>query len=724
MDRNLKNSAVALTTFSILTLLYSSRFLFSDGAIGEEFSDFYSNYAMIHVYETVLAEKGLPIGRFWIPDLHGGTPSIPLWSILNPVAAIIYLSTEITGNYWLAVKILVMACIFASQFLMFKYANFFFKNLSLSILASTIYAFSQSFSVETRAGHISILVAMVLFPAIALIFEKTSRNPTRCNIALTSIGLTIMVTVDGQIALLLAVYLTVKALWDFFHGNRNSLKTLLLSAIPPVIIVIYTVLEIFSVFGPESFTTPYRYLYGMESFIVLFDRNSAFYLGATVIGLSLIPLASRKFTATGEQQPVRFYWLTAGIFALFSMNIIPLLITKVVLLPIIRVPYRALFLVSFSFALLSCYGITPLFKRISFNKGVILSVVLVALIFFDVAFPVLPSSQPVSILSSNLTKIKEDTAQYRILKYPIKWAVSNYESAMIDHEIIGQSPFSIRDYPSYYSEGEVLYNQFVNIYNINDTSQFMLAATLYGVKYMVVDKTDDYQGRMIVEKLLNLTYVTLINHEGGSYLFRNSLFRGMAIPIKLDAYFKIFINENLTLQEFQAIALSTPVNATYGFNKITLTLRTNEPVVIVVSHPRLQGFKLYSSKLGDEPLYFTRLNLMAFTVDAAGDHNFTLTYASWEPSIYTELCITTLWATIILFYIRLHPKTLSYLKITPKTYPILLLLGCILLLQINYPMQPTDLAILTFFTIIGFYYPARMIIEYIERIYDKLEKKA
>ena len=250
----------------------------------------------------------------------------------------------------------------------------------------------------------------------------------------------------------------------------------------------------------------------------------------------------------------------------------------------------------------------------------------------DLSSEVYPLTAPVPQLTGGDHFIENQKGDFRILKYPLVWCASNYEAALIKHEIIGDTVIAIRSDPPNSESFLQLANKFNEISkseNVSancDPGNFTLRATLCAAKYVLIETNSSLGNRAsyYINYFGNASqYFALVYKDQDSVVYENLYFKGFAFAVKDDGQTPVLANMNIT--EFSKIVVpDAQINVTNKFDEIEISANVSEPAYVVLS----QSYYPYWALNNQTNLtsFVKLLNLTALQVDK-GTYNVTAVFS-------------------------------------------------------------------------------------------------
>lgn len=626
--------------------------------LGTDITDGYATLTAVN-YNTALIHSGhLPVGAFWLPDFYGG--AIATWfhmsSIPDLSQSAFLIIDSVFNNLVLSFKILMFIGLIIAQFCSYKLAKYCFKNTSVAWVVSIAYSFSAFFASKFNAGHVQFVFAAALFPVVILLFEKMFVSPNRKNMVFASISLMVLFLGDLQITIFSIYYILLRIIY-YFITNRNkasynfTLLKRLLECVASFALFVAPFLINFSMLQnagalevtaiPANWlSVPSQYfLRGAGSISAISGSEIySFYLGIVLLVLAIIPMFFAKVQEKLNLKNYLFHWIT---FAFFLLIAIGTPLSYLVTTLFVRVPNRGQFLIVFSLCMCAGYGLLCLndflnqkslrFHSLWKNKLVrtLIVIGLAAIIFVDVTSEIHPLTSPTAKLTGGDLFIESQKGDFRILKYPLVWCVSNYEFSLINHEIIGDTVIALRGYPTSSALFEQLANDFNNVptrFGLN-SSTLALLATLCGVKYVLIETNSSQPQPTQVETVSNdqtSDYINYFNNNASEYfalvykdqdsvVYENLYFKGTVFAVKDEG--QVPALPDMAMADFSKIYLpNAQINYTESFNRIEISVNVSEPAYVVLSQSYYPYWVLNNG--GNSPAFVKFLNVSAFHVDA------------------------------------------------------------------------------------------------------------
>ena len=437
-----------------------------------------------------------------------------------------------------------------------------------------------------------------------LLFEKMFASPNRKNMLLASAGSIMLFLGDIQITIFALFYLLFRIGYHFVINRAKNNSTNILKRVIELLVLVslfaapfmfnFTILQNTRALSVTSTSIPSDWLITPSQFFLRGSGYyslsnslvSSFYSGIILFVIALAPMFISRTQSKLNRSNYLFHWITFAFFVLVAIGTpLEILVTTF----FVRVPNRGLTLIVLSLCMCAGYGLLCLSdffaqKTIRFNlmksKPVktLLIIVLATAIFADLTIGTSPITSPVPNLTGGDHFIQNQQGDFRVLKYPIVWGYTNYESALINHEIIGVSAIALRDYP----ENSELFCQVTNEFNgISESSNFnkttgiwnidagklTLLATLCGTKYVLIEKNQTQSSQYINFFGNSTKYFALVLNDQDSVVYENLCFKGTVFAVKDDGQLPVLAN--LTIDDLSRISLpDTQINYTESFNRI------------------------------------------------------------------------------------------------------------------------------------------------------------
>jgi hypothetical protein len=623
---------------AMLTLWYC-KFIFTPSTemLGVTETDAFQSFAILAKNTQVFQTGNIPFGAFWLPDFYGGAIAtyfhvsiIPEFSHTSLLALNFF-----AGDFVLSLKIYAVITLLIAQILSYKLANLYFKNQAIAWVLSIGYSFSTFYLSQLNDGHCNFLAGAALVPGVLLVFEKLFNVPNFRNMLLSSVALIVLFFADLQITIFTIYFLLFRTAYYLLANKGQSLAILkhlfraavVFSLCVAPFLVSFVLFQNTNAFSVSEIPTQY-----LSSVSELFSRNIgtifpatnttiySLYVGTALFALAILPIAFFKELQKPQRRNYNFHLLMFLFFILIAVGTI---FSTFVTAVFVRVPSRSVLLIDLSVCICAGYGILSLCnflknrsKKIHLlrrNRKLItlLAIGLAAVVFVDLTFGMAAVTSPMPKLSGADQFIQNQTGDFRVLKYPVVWAYANYESALINHEIVGESAIAIRYYPTASEPFVTLTQTFDAIVQFNkDPGNFALQATLCGVKYILVD-TSGAQTTNILDFFSNATeYFAQAYIDQGMVIYENLYFKGTAFALKDTG--QVLTLTNLTLAEFENNTIDTSeINFIKGFNTLQISGYTSQPAYIILS----QSYSPQWTTQPNTPAFTEGLNLTAFHVD-------------------------------------------------------------------------------------------------------------
>ena len=627
------------------------------------------NFAKTDNYQTltgivtnmqIIQSGHVPFGAFWLFNYYGGSiatffhvafmPNIGDTSLLG--------ISLITNDPILAFKILVCAFLFVSQFCAYKFAKFFFQKTSIAWIFSLSYSFSTFYFSHINNGVIEFIAAAALLPGVLLLFEKMFVSPNRKNMVFATFALTMLFFCDLQMTIFSIFYLALRIVYFVATYQNKDMKITLLKrlgegvtlfalSIAPFIISFSKLQNVAALSVPAI---PWYYLVAPSYYFqrivhVTYTEPGSYYIGLFMLVFAFLPLVVYKKQNKVNNRNFLFFLLIVVFFILIAIGT-PLSTLATSLF--IRVPARDSILIDLSIYMCAGYGLLFLSELIKqklpkghwINKSKLfhtfIVVVVAAIVLMDLTAGVAPVTNAVPQFTGGDNFIKNQHGNFRVLEYPLIWGYSDYESVLLNHEIIGMSVIALRAYPPNSQLFSNLSNTFQNI-SLNLTvnaANLTLLATLCGAKYVLI-QTNVCGSISYVNYFNNATqYFTLVYKDNDSVVYENLYFKGIAFAVKDTG--SIPNLTNLTIDEFSNISLpNAEINCTESFNRIEISANVSEPAYVILSQSYYPNWVLTNT--GNSPAFMQFLNVSVVHVEA-GVTTVNAVFSATDQTWYLYAC--------------------------------------------------------------------------------------
>jgi hypothetical protein len=637
--------------------------------LGSPITDAFQSLAILQKDFQVFQSGHVPFGTFYLYDYYGGAIATYFHvSILPEVSHTLLLILGFsTNDFVLSLKIYAVIWLLFSQFLAYKLSMHYLKNTSVAWLISIGYAFSTFYLSQTNGGHFNFTAAAALLPGVLLLYEKMFTNPTSKNMGFATFSLIILFFADLQITIFTIYYLLLRIIYHII--NRSSKTIIKRTSQSAVLFMLSTApfLLSFSMLqdtgGLAVNSIPSNYLTGASEFLL---RNVgtlapagdsimySLYIGTILFLLALIPVFLFRSQPKMDRKNYAFHLSTTVFFLLIAVGTA---LSSLVTLLFIRVPSRDVVLIDLSVCICAGYGILAFknflsgkshkARRLLKNKTVatIIIISLSSLVFADLTWEMFPVTSPMPTLTSGEIFVQNQNGDFRVLKYPMTWAYSNYEETLLNHEIVGVSPIALRVYPPSSKVFSLLTDSFNEVSkgsNI-DIDKFTLLATLCAVKYIIVDQNFTESSSYI--NLFNNAkdYFEPVFQDQNSTVYTNLYFQGIAFAVKNHGqnHGQQPILENLTINEFsQQLINDSQISVIKDFNRMNISVNVSQPAYVILSQGYNPSWNVRSTNTGT---FIEILNLTAFQINS-GSYNFSASYHDADRTMYVHTTFTILLA--------------------------------------------------------------------------------
>ncbi|MCW4003110.1 MAG: hypothetical protein NWE95_04265 [Candidatus Bathyarchaeota archaeon] len=642
-----ENKQVLLFAFLslVFTLWYAGRFIFSPSTfmIGVGTSDGFQSLSIVVNNLGIINSGHLPFGTFWLFNFYGGSvatfynvsniPNIPHTSflILNLI-----LNDPI---FWL--KVFVLATLVVSQVLSFKLAAYYFKKTAIAWIFSVGYSFCTFYFSHINNGHIGFILAAALMPGVFLLFEKMFSFPNRKNMSYATISLISLFLGDLQVTIFAIFYILLRIVYQLIINpswvQRNAILkrivecAILFSLFCAPFLISFTLIQntnALSVMSiPEKYNSPPFLFFIRNSGSIpdgFISQITSLYLGVSLFAIALVPLFLHKtFRKTQLKTNLQNYFFHLLVLVFFFFIAIGTPLAELVTTLFVRVPSRTQIIVIFSICMCAGYGLLCLSEFLQ-NKfywfkstgkktkffNTLLIIAVATIVFADITVGVSPGISPLPELTGGHQFIQNQSDDFRILKYPVVWGYTNYESSLINHEIVGESVIALRSYPPASELYSTLNKKFDTLKAEQDPGNFTLLATICGVKYILIE-TNFTKSSEYISYFDNASqFFATVHEDEHSIVYENLYFKGNVFALK-DNNQNLSI-ANLTLENFSDLLLEERIDYKQDFNSISVSGNFSEPAYVVFS----QSYSPFWVRSDDSSTAFMKfLNVTAFRVE-------------------------------------------------------------------------------------------------------------
>jgi hypothetical protein len=633
----------------ILTIVYC-RFIFNpSGMVGGLYfvhdiakTDNYQTVATIVTNMQLLQAGHIPFGTFWLPNYYGGTIAtfLAVSFMPNIGGTFLLLTSLITNNIFFSFEVLVFALLLASQFFAYKLAKFQFHNKTVAWIFSIAYAFSTFLFTHINNGVLDFVAAAALIPFALLMCEKLFVSPTRKNMVSAVIALVLLFFCDLQLTIFAIYFLFLRTLYHVFssHDKEKNLTlikrlmegvALFALTVAPFIISFSLIQNVGALAVP---TIPSYYLVSPSLFFIrtvniTLHETASYYMGIIILALAILPIIFYRRLGKSNDRNFLFYILTVVFFLLIAIGTpLSTLVTSL----FVRVPSRVQILISLSLAMCAGYGLLTLNELLKqklpkthlINKSKTLRLAIA--IFFAVTILVdltsgltlVPVNNSVPKFTGGDYYVKNQQGDFRILEFPTVWGYTDYESQVLQHEIIGIGIIALRAYPpssQVFSDLESKF-EFIQQNDSNiDPGNFTLLATVCGTKYVLIQTTHPEAIRFSSFFDNSAQYFAKVYSDNESVVYENRYFIGTTFALKDNGETPEL--RNLTIDQFENLIIpQAEISSTESFNKLDVSANVSEPAYVVLSQSYYPYWVINNSS--NTPAFTKYLGVSALHVDS------------------------------------------------------------------------------------------------------------
>lgn len=607
-----KKQLLIFCVLSVIFTFWYCRFIFSPSneMLGSPITDGYQSLTILSKNFQIFQSGNIPFGAFWLSDFYGGSIATYFHVSIIPEIShtLLLLLSVFTNDFILAVKIFAILTLGIAQVLSFKFAKFYFKNISIAWIFSIGYSFSTFYLSQLNGGHYNFIVTAAILPGVLLLFEKLFVKPTIKNTLLATSSLILLFFGDLQILIFAIYYLILRIGYHFILGQVQK-KVLFKRAVLCLFIFLLAIAPFLLSFimlqntGALSVPSiPSNYLASTSEFFLRSTGTVSpagdsimysLYVGLGLFGLSIIPMLISNNQTKEQRKNYLFHFFTLIFFILIAIGT-PL--STLVTTLFVRVPSRDVIMIVLALCICAGYGLmvlnnflrtkSQMILKLTRNK-VLMTIVIIglsSLVFLDLTLGIHPVTSTMTELEGGECFIRDQSGDFRVLQYPITWAYSNYMSTLIKHEIVGVSPIAVREYPPNSELFSYLTNSFKALPNKSDDSagNFTLLLTLCGVKYILIENNETKTNKYNSFFGNSTKYFDLVYEGNDSIVYENLFFEGTAFSIKEEGQ-SLNLND-LTLEDFSKLILGdSQIRIDSNFNKLEINVNASEPQFVVLT---------------------------------------------------------------------------------------------------------------------------------------------
>jgi hypothetical protein len=603
-------------------------------------TDNYQTLATIVTNMQLIHAGNIPFGTFWLPNYYGGAPAtfLAVSFMPNVGGTLLLLTSLVTNNVFWSFKFLVFGLLLLSQFLSYKFAKFHFHNTAIAWIFSIAYSFSTFFFTHINNGVIDFIAAATLIPFTLLMCERLFASPNRKNMSFAVASLVLLFFCDLQLTIFTIYFIALRTLYHFVtsHNKEKNITllkrlaegiTLFALSAAPFIISFSFIQDVGALAVP---TIPYYYLISPSLFFkgiadITLHETASYYVGLIILALAFLPMLFYKRLNKSNNQNFLFYLLIVVFFFLIAIGTpLSTLVTSL----FVRVPSRVQILISLSLSLCAGYGLLTLNELLRqklpkthlVNKSKVLriglAVFLAIIILVDLTsgISIVPVNNAIPKFTGGDNYIKNQQGDFRVLEFPSVWGYTDYESQILQHEIIGIGIIALRAYPPSSQIFADLSNEFQYIKTNStaiDPGNFTVLATICATKYVLI-QTNYTEAKDFTNFFNNVTqYYTEVYNDSDSIVYENRYFEGTAFALK-DNGTTLNLG-NLTINEFGNLTLpQAKVSCTKSFNRLDVSANVSEPAHIVLSQSYYPYWTVNNSS--NTPAFKEFLGVSAFDI--------------------------------------------------------------------------------------------------------------
>lgn len=396
---------------ALLNVFFASNYLLSPSNLMLGFmyrQDAYWYMVIVNHLQKLLTEGFVPLGVTWLKYAYCGIPEVVH---VDPMYSIYLVFSTTTGDLVLSWKLTTFLFYVMSSIAMYYLTYVLTSDRIASLVSSTAYTFSQILVFEVFLGHLSMVVGFALIPLITATYVKAVRNASRLATILSALLLSWLLIVRPDFAYFTITFLILLFLY-FALIIRAGMKSILYSGVLFIIAFLfaYPLLEPRYLSPFRSLTQHVgRYNYAFYSpkpyhLFIPYMKSLGVYLGITVLLFSAIGFAvalKRVFSLrshSSEKDKFASFLLTGALIYIIigvgaATPIYGWLYRHAPFFSTFNVPTRWLVLAQLCLAIIAGIGASSMIrsslKRSSYR--LILTLVVIAIVFFDLSTYVAPS---------------------------------------------------------------------------------------------------------------------------------------------------------------------------------------------------------------------------------------------------------------------------------------------------------------------------------------------
>ena len=534
-------------------------------------SDLWGDIYFAYEKLTVMRGGFIPLVGWWVPR-GGGYPSVLVDTLLSPSQSALIALYAVLGNWFLALKVLIVMCWVLLAFTSYLYGRKVFDGWDRGLIFAVAFTFTAFMG--SQLEHLNILFTVWVIPLALIAWENLAVKGGKKWFLLSVVTVFYVFLSDWYSLMFLMFFLAVRMVYLRFT-LKATLKT-------PFLAFISVFMLALPIFLNDGAAICYRARPLWEAMMYTSDPNflwlrfklppwtgefTYLYMGLSVSFLAWIapPIPDRKFSREAS-----FMMLVALLALLYgSCHYAPFnfhaLVTKFFpFTSFIRVPTRAFFWLYFAFAFCSVIGYRILREYFAKPKKLkkFLPFIVATIIFLDLTVGFEPSTvQPPINSCEAYNWIANQEGFFRIVEIPSAHDWNCLVSLHAKHETLNHVVWMYQMFPPTVGFAKLywdfvapeiytlLYGNYTELQPVN-TSNLAEESAMLGVKYVLIRFDKDFHEKyfngeerlfgfppwertvQITENLKKSGDWRLVYRDKDFLIFENLRFKGYAYIVK------------------------------------------------------------------------------------------------------------------------------------------------------------------------------------------------
>ena len=643
--------------------------------LGRINSDFYQSYLVMNEWQEAVRHGTPPVSIYWVHGLYGGGPAY-YYFLPNIPTVLIFLFYQAVGDYFVALKLVLWLVFVIAGLSAYRYFNTVFKEKDAALLAVISYLSLALFH-DMWHGHLHVIFAAALSPWVMAEWDRLLRSPDLRRGARAGIAYFVMMASELQITLFTSCFMVFRLAYVLLRRRGGLSKQYLLSlgrSLGVMALISSCAIPLalpFITFYRISYTSEPITVFSVVPFTwvippsVLSTQNSPYYY------LGIVPLLTVAYTGRCRSRMRYVDEFTYHVVALLicmvwaSQGLMPYILSKIPLLRSIRAHSRVLILGAFYTSVLYAIAYATLVRQVregglsflpSFLRSDTERKKLFVLAIMALAVMMDAWSSRITIPTSHVYTLDEAYDYVRsalrgvearaivLMEDEAKWSISDYAAGYVGRDCIGATPIGLPCYPGEYQELPGLNSQILSVLKhlieCKNALAFIFEATLYGVKYVIVDRSYG----PVMDFLDSIGFICVLM-TAKTAVYKNPYFMGMVFALSA-------LPSNYTyLTELRANAQI--YHEWEDHNTLRVNVFAVEPCVLVVSYI-YHG--LWEAQVDGSRVEIGEYRGVMFLRLGAGGHHIVLHFRAYEEALPLFVAYFTIPAASALLLVAVELK--------------------------------------------------------------------